>query len=382
MEARISNHDRSHSAFAAFTLQSGMFEKNYRELELKVSALTRKLNTEQCARVTQLRETAALSNRLTHLLESLPGGILVIDASGKVVQHNSEATELLGQPLLGMLWSDVIQREVLSDIRSDGNLKLRDGRWLNLARRELAEDDSEILLVSDVSLSRHMSAVRERQERLTAIGEMTAEFAHQVRTPLASAMLYAARLETADSEQQRVVSKISERLCDLGRMVDDMLQFAAGPKPGSEAVCVHELIVGAVKVTEGQLRPGTRLEFLVSDRELYVLGNSDALRGALVNLIKNADQSCERETTIVVSGRIVDDRVCLSVSDDGDGIPDALVTRVFEPFFTSRPEGTGLGLAVVKAVAVAHGGDAELATSNLGTTMTIALPIYAGANDA
>jgi two-component system sensor histidine kinase FlrB len=216
---------------------------------------------------------------------------------------------------------------------------------------------------------------------LTAIGEMTAEFAHQVRTPLASAMLYAAQIDTADSDQQRVASRISERLCDLGRMVDDMLAFAAGPKPGGEAICVHDLIAGAVKVTEGQLKADTRLEFIVSNRELYVLGNMDSLRGAIINLIKNADQSSERPISIVISGRITDGKVCVSVSDDGDGIPEELQARIFEPFFTSRPEGTGLGLSVVKAVATAHGGDAEVATSGLGTTMTIALPIYAGAND-
>ena len=360
-------------AFDAFNHQSGRLEQSYRDLQFKVEALTRALNSEQAARVRELEKSEQISLRLAELLESLPGGIVVIDGEGQIVQHNSEAAELLGQPLLDCSWASIVKREVQGGGLEDGNIQLRDGRWLSLSRRGLCGEPGEILLLANVTDSRQMSELRQRRERLTAIGEMTAEFAHQVRTPLSSAMLYAAQLDTKTGTQQRVAQKISERLGDLGRMVDDMLSFAGGSRAASDIVNVAELIGSTESSIEGQLKAGTDLHCLVADESLCVEGNVDALRGALQNLINNADQAGSRR--IIIGARRVEDNVCITVSDNGPGIPDALLPRIFDAFFTTRPQGTGLGLAVVQAVAAAHNGAASVSSSSLGTTFTIKLPV-------
>ncbi|MDJ0757807.1 MAG: ATP-binding protein [Woeseiaceae bacterium] len=360
-------------AFDAFNHQSGLLEQSYRDLQLKVEALTRALNSEQAARVRQLEKNEQISHRLAELLESLPGGIVVIDGEGRIIQHNSEAAELLGQPLLDCAWATIVRREVHGGGSEDGNIQLRDGRWLSLSRRRLRDEPGEILLLANVTDSRQMSELRQRRERLTSIGKMTAEFAHQVRTPLASAMLYAAQLDTKTAGQQRIAQKISERLSDLGRMVDDMLAFAGGPRAASDQVNVAALIESTKASIEGQLKAGTDLHCLVADEELCVEGNADALRGALLNLVNNADQAGSRR--IIIGSRRVADDVCLSVSDNGPGIPDELLPRVFDAFFTTRPQGTGLGLSVVQAVAAAHNGSATVSSSSLGTTFTLKLPV-------
>ncbi len=360
-------------AFDAFNHQSGLLEQSYRDLQYKVEALTRALNSEQAARVRQLERNEQISQRLAELLESLPGGIVVIDGDGQIIQHNSEAAELLGQPLLDCSWASIVKREVHGGRSEDGNIQLRDGRWLSLSRRRLRDEPGEILLLANVTNSRQMSELRQRKERLTTIGEMTAEFAHQVRTPLASAMLYAAQLDTKTPGQQRIAQKISERLSDLGRMVDDMLTFAGGSRTASDQVRIAELIQGAEAAIEGQLKAGTELHCLVSDDALCVEGNADALRGALLNLVNNADQAGSRR--IIIGARRVDDDVCITVSDNGPGIPDELLPRVFDAFFTTRPQGTGLGLSVVQAVAAAHNGNVGVNASSLGTTFTIQLPV-------
>ncbi len=112
----------------------------------------------------------------------------------------------------------------------------------------------------------------------------------------------------------------------------------------------------------------------MTDQTLGVAANQDALKGALLNLITNADQVGNGRASILLHGHRFGDSVHLCVTDDGPGIPDELRERVFEPFFTMRPQGTGLGLSVVKAVAAAHGGDVSVATSKLGTCFTIQLP--------
>ena len=138
---------------------------------------------------------------------------------------------------------------------------------------------------------------------------------------------------------------------------------------------INELVASAVAAVDGQLRDDTSVSFVVQDKSLTVSGNADALRGAILNLVTNADQAALGSMRIVIGARHVGDRLIISVSDDGPGVPEELLPRLFEPFFTTRPQGTGLGLAVVQQVAAAHGGQAKVASSKLGTTFTIELPL-------
>ena len=217
----------------------------------------------------------------------------------------------------------------------------------------------------------------ETERRLSVIGEMTAEFAHQVRTPLASAMLYAAKLDTSTPEQRRVVEKITGRLNELGRMVNDMLGFAAGAKPAQKRILVSDLLEATLRTIETQLRSGTTLTVACASDILSIKANKEALKGALLNLINNAEQACAEDACIELSARRFADRVQISVTDNGPGIPTHCIGRLFEPFYTTRPEGTGLGQAVVQAVARAHSGSVTVDTSSDGTCFTLDLPALA-----
>jgi two-component system sensor histidine kinase FlrB len=368
------------NAFEIFNQQSGLLEESYRDLQDTVESLTHQLRTEQSARLTELVKKERLGRRLSELLETLPGAILVIDGCGIIRQQNSQASALLNQPLIGCSWADIVRREVREGGSEDGNIQLCDGRWLSLSRRPLKTEPGEVLLLADVTESRRMSELRQRNERLTAIGEMTAEFAHQVRTPLASSMLYADKLDRSSAENARVADKISAGLQELKRMVNDMLGFAAGARRSQQQISVPGLLNDVVQTLQGQLGAQTELRVSVTDQALGVAVNQDALKGALLNLITNADQAGNGCANILLHGHRFGDSVHLCVTDDGPGIPDELRAHVFEPFFTTRPQGTGLGLSVVKAVAVAHGGDVSVATTKLGTCFTIQLP--ADSNDS
>lgn len=368
------NAEQLHNAFEVFSQQSGQLEESYRDLQATVASLTRQLQREQSARLAELVKKERLGRRLSELLETLPGAILVIDGAGIIRQQNSQASALLNQPLIGCSWAAIVQREVREGGSEDGNIQLCDGRWLSLSRRPLKSEPGEVLLLADVTESRHMADLRQRNERLTAIGEMTADFAHQVRTPLASAMLYANKLDRSTRAQARIAEKISTGLHDLKRMVNDMLGFAAGARRSQQRISVPSLLTDVTHTLAGQLGDQTELRVSVTDQSLSVAANKDALKGALLNLITNADQAGDGAAKIRLHGHRFGDSIHLGVTDDGPGIPEDLRTRVFEPFFTTRPQGTGLGLSVVKAVAVAHGGRASVATSKLGTCFTIQLP--------
>lgn len=368
------NAEQLHDAFEVFSHQSGLLEESYRDLQDTVEALTRQLRREQSARLRELVKKEKLGRRMAELLETLPGAILVLDESGIVRQQNSKASELLNQPLIGCSWASIVSREIADGGGEDGNIKLRDGRWLTLSRRPLGFESGEVLLLSDITESRRIAELRQRNERLTAIGEMTAEFAHQVRTPLASAMLYAGQLDTSNPNQERIANKILTGLGDLKRMVNDMLGFAAGARADQEQVSVRQLFDEVAESIDGQLGGKTTVCVSVTDASLTVAANKDAIKGALLNLVTNADQAGDGGANILLHGHRFGDDVHLCVTDDGPGIPADIQPRLFDAFFTTRPQGTGLGLSVVKAVVAAHNGDVSVSTSERGTSFTIRIP--------
>lgn len=372
------NAARLHDAFEVFNQQSGMLEESYRDLQDTVEALTSRLQHAQTSRLQELVKKEQLGRRLAELLETLPGAILVMDANGVIRQQNSQASQLLNQPLIGSSWASIIQREVRTGGTEDGNIQLRDGRWLSLSRRPLKSESGEVLLLADITEKREIAEMRQRNERLTAIGEMTAEFAHQVRTPLASVMLYAGQLDRSTEARERVADKITSGLHDLKRMVSDMLGFAAGARHAQQTITIAELFDDVKRTINGQLGNHSVLRLSITNPEITVAANKDALKGAILNLVCNADQACDGSANILLHGHRFGDSIHICVTDDGPGLNDDVHEHLFEPFFTTRPQGTGLGLAVVKAVAAAHGGDVWAHSSELGSSFTIKLPANGG----
>ncbi len=374
MTVTPANAEALRHAFETFNRHTDRLEETYRELREKVESLTRQLASAQSARLKELVKKEQLSRRLADLLESLPGGIIVLDRRGIVRESNSEAVALFSKPLIGCSWATIVHREVRGAGGQDGNLQLHDGRWLSLSRRPLSAGDGDVLLLADITESRHVSALREREERLSCIGEMTARFAHQVRTPLTAAMLYAEQLEVPSEKQAEIARRVSARLADIGRMVNDMLGFAAGTRHADDIVSIARLFECVRRAIEPQLRPRTSLTMSIHEKNLHIAANPDAMKGALLNLITNAEQACHEKATISVTAISEADNVLIRVSDNGSGVPDDIRTRIFDPFFTTRPQGTGLGLAVVEAVVAAHYGKVSVASTDAGTTFTIILP--------
>ncbi len=371
-QAAISHEDLE-LAFEAFNKQSGLLEISYRSLQQRVEALSERLRVAQSARHRELLEKERLSNRLSSLLETLPGAFLVIDGDGVILERNNRAAEMLSQPLIGCCWSDVVQREFCPNRRVDGDLCLRDGRWINLFRRPLEYGHGEILLLTDVTESRRMSEMLQCQDRLSAMGEMTAALAHQIRTPLSSALLYISQLES-DEDNGEVARKAAHCLRNLDGLVSDMLNFVGGVRRHGETIEVRSLLDDVFAAIEPQLGDGSYITVDLQEDGLTVVGNRDALQGALLNLVENALQACADCPVVELGASRNGDEVCLIVTDNGHGFPDEARGKLFQPFYTTRPQGTGLGLAIVGSVAEAHGGSVEFDSGPHGSTFAICLP--------
>src|SRR5690606_27203798 len=172
--------------------------------------------------------------RLQSLLDLLPGGVIVIDGQGVVREANPVALELLGEPLEGLLWREVISRS-FAPRKDDGHeISLKDGRRVSIATRSLNGEPGQLILLNDLTETRRLQDQLARHERLSSLGRMVASLAHQIRTPLSAALLYASHLAEQvlpTEQQQRFAGRLKERLHELEHQVRDMLVFARGELP-------------------------------------------------------------------------------------------------------------------------------------------------------
>ncbi len=347
-------------------------------LHTRVAELQGRLAEAGELRRQEFEEKERLAQRLRNVLDLLPGGVVVIDGQGVVCDANPVALELLGEPLTGALWREVIARS-FAPRRDDGHeISLRSGRRLSIATRSLSGEPGQLVLLTDLTETRRLQDQLARHERLSALGRMVASLAHQVRTPLSSALLYASHLEQgglSEELQQRFAGNIKARLHELEHQVRDMLVFARGDLPLNDRLSPFALMAALRSAADTQVQ-GAEVRWQCEVRDGELLCNRDTLVGALLNLIENARQASNGALRLKVHfyRRASTLRIC--ISDNGYGIAADVLARLGEPFFTTRATGTGLGLAVAQAIARAHRGGLQLRSRpGRGTCALLTLPL-------
>lgn len=379
--APLGRNRQLEDAFHAFNQMSTQLQLSYCELERRVAELSRELAAARSERLRQLAEKERLANRLERLLDALPAGVVVVDGEGWVQDCNPVARDLLGEPLRGVLWRDICERALAPSQDKNHEVALRNGKLVSLSQRSLGNEPGQIILLQDVTQTRAMQETIDRHKRLSAMGEMAAAMAHQIRTPLASALLYLSHLARADlkpHDRSRFAERVLSRLRHMERQVSDMLVFAKGGRFGLDDLPMQTLLQGFRQQMEPQLlATGTCLELGGDALSEHVLGNHEALLGVLMNLATNALQARSDGLRLELAlERVGNAEICLRFSDNGPGMDAETVARACDPFFTTRPEGTGLGLAVVQAVVHAHGGRLHLRSEpGSGTTFELYLPL-------
>ncbi|OIQ93316.1 globin-coupled histidine kinase [mine drainage metagenome] len=371
-------------AFRIFNQASEELSTAYTGLQAQVAALTGELAAANGALRQQYQEKAALTERLSLLLSALPAGVVVLDAEGCVSQSNPAAEMILGTGLPGKAWQ-AIEREKLDADDTPGEYLAAKKRRVAVTVTPLDSAGGRIVLLNDITEAHRLKAQAERHERLAAMGEMAAQLAHQLRTPLAAALLYTANLENPElpaASRIAIAQKAVARLKHLERLIQDMLLFARGEVLGREPLLVADLLQELRQTIEPLARV-RQVAFCVrgdSDGtgEMQYTGNRKALFGALTNLLDNALQAAASvaDGAVELTVRRTEETLAFSIKDNGPGMSATTVARLFEPFFTTRNEGTGLGLAIARGVARAHGGNIE-ATSDPagGSEFVVTLPL-------
>lgn len=387
MLERLSNNENQaqarelETAFSTFNQASSFLTEVFRDLETRVSSLNSELTNARYERVRQYEEKERIAKRLQNLLEVLPAGVIVLDSDGCIVEYNPTAADLLGEPLLGEPWRNIVERSFSPRWDDGHDITLADNRCVNISTQSLEEEAGQLILIKEVTETRQLHHQLGRLKRLSAMGEMASSLAHQIRTPLSTALLYASNIQHAGvdkNRRRRFVGKLIARLQHLESLVEDMLLFARGGRFDSKNQLLHELLNEFQNSIEVQLeQTASRLEIENMAEDVVIKVNRHAFISILQNLMNNAIQACQQSPHIRVTvDRCGGDDVEIFFSDNGPGISEDIQEKIFEPFFTTRSQGSGLGLAVADSVIRSHGGQIDFETSaEHGTTFRIALPI-------
>lgn len=368
-------------AFAMFTEASRQLTDSYAELQAQAQQLTEELAVANGELKRQYAEKAGLSERLVALLQALPAGVVELDVSRQVVALNAAAVRILGEQVIGQDWS-VVLSERFESFESPGEWRLagRPDCVLTLVENSLAASGGFIVLLHDVSEPYHMRQQLAKQQRLVEMGQMSAALAHQLRTPLSTAMLYSANLTReglADADRQRFAGKALERMRVLEHLIQDMLRFVKGAAvAGLAPIAVNEVLDEVEQVIAPQAAmAGVVCEIGHLAADVMVSCDKQALSGALLNMLDNAIRACSPGQQVMLRPSL-DHHVRICIEDNGCGMPETVRQRLFEPFFTTRGDGTGLGLAIVKQVIDAHDGHITVESRpGLGTSFVIELPL-------
>ena len=368
-------------AFSLFNQASEQLAATYGGLQNQVGSLTQQLAIANGELKRQFLEKEALSQRLSALHSALPAGVVVLDETDHVIEANPAAEEMLGHALGGRAWAVVQACALLPSNSPQEWISTRHAapRRLALSTNALPGSAGQILLFHDITHAHALQLELARHQRLSAMGEVAARLAHQLRTPLATALLYASQLSQAhlpEAERARFGEKIVARLTHLEHLIQDMLLYVRGEAGGREPLKVAELFADLCQVIEPQmLERGLVFQVQQDAGEAVLSGSREALTGALVNLLENAMQWSPPAACVSLRSEVIEEEVFLRVIDSGPGIEAAILEHMFDPFFTTRPDGTGLGLAIVSGVAQAHGGEIIVqSTVGSGTTFSLRLP--------
>ena len=366
------------AAFDEFNRLSRQLQQSYEDLQQRTGELN--LNWLPHPEFNSDKH-GPLASRIEVLLATLPVAVIVVNQSGIIMTANSSAEQFFGAHLPGRILQQLMQEYVSHSEAQD--VFLHDGSVLSMSRKSLAEDEGEIIVFSDVTHNRRLQEMAGRQTRLAAMGQMAAGLAHQLRTPLASAMLYVSQLEPARQRPDlhiKVTEKVRSSLRYLEKLINDMLLYAKGGDFSTSRFSLHQLLVSfQARIEARLLQTGSQLILQKPQADQILRGSQDALVSVMLNLAENALQVSGQQCVIELSIRQQNEYLIISLRDNGPGMSRDTQAHIFEPFYSQRSGGTGLGLAVAQAIAQAHHGDL-LCKSELGqgSTFYLCLPLNQG----
>jgi two-component system sensor histidine kinase PilS (NtrC family) len=354
---------------------------------------------ERLARHQQMAGDLALLHQNT--IRCLSSGLVTVTLDGAITSINEAACDILGvtelaalgQPLanripnLKPVLDEVgpvgsVRRHEVDAIRVDGSL-----RRLGVSATPLSDHSAQIIgrviHFQDLTELRRMEQAVQRSERLASIGRLAAGIAHEIRNPLASisgSVEVLKSLPGADTETRQLVDIAVREVDRLDRLISDLLDYARPRTEERQPLDLGEMI-GEIGLSIEHERRDRNISVAVdAEPGVGIDGASGQIRQVLWNLIRNAIDAMPSGGTLRMASSLEEltgghREAVVTVSDTGVGIPEEDLDRIFEPFFSTKPNGTGLGLATVARIVEDHRGNIDMQSDQgKGTTFTVRFP--------
>ena len=408
--------------FEKFIEAAEKLQESHQRLQQKVDELNLELDGKNKELEKNLQEKEEVKAYLSNIFESLAIGVLVTDLDGRITSVNrtgqemlgTEARSAVGTPINNLLGVDLVlpagkteapprpavQEEPVNYRRDEGEeLKLQLSS--SVMRGEREEPLGFIFNVQDVTQLKKLEEDAERRNRFTAMGEMAANIAHEIRNPLGSIELFTSLVKKSlddEDENATLMKHISSNVASMNHLISNLLSYTK-PRPSSrQRADVHELLRSVAEISQFMASQRKVAVHLSLDAErAAVLGDSEQLKQVFNNLLLNALQAMPEGGSVSVTSRNLkaDDPKLLArfkleqaedgggvelievtVKDSGTGIAKDIQNKIFDPFFTTKDRGTGLGLAIVHNIIESHNAAIDLESqADHGSKFTIMFPL-------
>lgn len=257
---------------------------------------------------------------------------------------------------VAVLLSGVLARNIATPLERLSRVAIRIQRG-HMDQEVIVERGDEVGRLSR-AMERMRQGILERDEQLRL---MLAQVAHEIRNPLGGLELFAAAAAETDDKEERIrlMSRVRGEVTALNEIIDDFLTFARPQPPESHATDLREAVRSAAELCRGEVTDiGLELTVELPERPLLAVADEDQVKRAVLNLLRNAIQAAE--SRVEVGAGEHGSEIEIRVADDGPGVKPELGSKIFEPFFTEKEKGAGLGLAIVRKFVESYGGRVEV----------------------
>ena len=324
------------------------------------------------------------------IMENIPSGMLSFTAEGQVLTANNSALEILGRATPGEInWYRLFPETERAGDNFRGDLKYAEAsdqaaKILGVTLSKVYSPDLQgplsIALIDDLTKVRQLEFAARQNEKLAAVGGLAAGIAHEIRNPLAGISGSIEMLtQTVTNDDDRKLMKIVLREIDrLNNLITEFLEYARPEKPPTDVVDMAFLlneVLNAIK-TDTKVRADVE-QIREIGTDLRILGHKDKLKQVFLNIVLNSYQAMQDSAKVQLTVKAVanDKSIVISIRDTGCGMSEATRKKMFEPFHTTKPKGTGLGLAVTHKILEGHGAQVFVESEQgVGTEFVLTFP--------
>ncbi|HOD54250.1 MAG TPA: ATP-binding protein [Candidatus Cloacimonadota bacterium] len=419
------------SAFHDFTQVIDKFEKTYSLLQSKIDSLNHQLEIKNYELEKKVEESENIKNFLNNILDNVHTGVLVVDMSGNITLFNRAAEMITGydkDQVINHSYKNIFYTNSSQDSKSamytlsTGKESFKRQKQILTIGHESKNIEFSTSIIHNVNgqidgvveTFTDISEIKKLQDRmlhietLAALGEMSANVAHEIRNPLAAISGFTGLLDRqipSEDPKKKLIRPIIEGVSRLNNIVSNLLTLTRPQKLNISPCNIHQTLTDIVDFFQmGITENPKQVEFIMKPDSQDAIINCDIqlIQQVLTNIIKNAWEAIEKKGFVRISTKVnilepisdvldEDEKkelirlfsdIEIHIEDSGSGIDEENLQKIFNPFFSTKNEGNGLGLAICKKLVQLHRGDIHVySKKNKGTRFVINLPLFENFNE-